>query len=226
MDQLPDSRRAILMALKRQGPSTIAQLADELQLTGEAVRQQLLQLQREGWIESRVTRSAERGRTGRPATSYRLTDAGDHLFPKQYEALSVALIDAVGAQLGEDAVKKVLGQLADVKVATVEPGLRGLTLPDRAQALKDWYIKDDPHMHVEQVEDGFLLVERNCPFINTAMNRPSLCSISVNALAKVLGVRVARDEKFQDGTGRCVFHIFVNEPIDPKTHEFKLESET
>jgi len=102
VDQLPDSRRAILMALKRQGPSTIAQLADELQLTGEAVRQQLLQLQREGWIESRVTRSAERGRTGRPATSYRLTDAGDHLFPKQYEALSVALIDAVGAQLGED----------------------------------------------------------------------------------------------------------------------------
>ena len=57
VDQLPDSRRAILLALKRQGPSTIAQLAYQLQLTGEAVRQQLLQLQREGWIESRVART-------------------------------------------------------------------------------------------------------------------------------------------------------------------------
>src|SRR6185295_11902566 len=70
VDQLPDSRRAILLALKRQGPSTIAQLAHQLQLTGEAVRQQLLQLQREGWIESRVARGDERGRTGRPATRY------------------------------------------------------------------------------------------------------------------------------------------------------------
>jgi len=214
------------MALKRQGPSTIAQLADELHLTGEAVRQQLLQLQREGWIESRVTRSAERGRTGRPATSYRLTDAGDHLFPKQYEALSVALIDSVHDELGEPAVKKVLSRLADVKVGMVEPPLRSLPMAERVQALKDWYLKDDPHMQIEEVEDGYRLVERNCPFINTAMNRPNICSVSVNALAKVLGVRVARDERFQDGGGRCVFHIFVNEPIDAKTHEFKLESES
>src|SRR5437764_9472869 len=100
VDQLPDSRRAIRLALKRQGPATIAQLADELQLTGEAVRQQLLQLQREGWIESRVTRAAERGRTGRPATSYSLTEAGDHLFPKQYDALNVAMLDAISEELG------------------------------------------------------------------------------------------------------------------------------
>ena len=85
VDQLPDSRRAILMALKKQGTATIARLADELQLTGEAVRQQLLQLQREGWIEAKVTRNPERGRTGRPATSYCLTEAGDHLFPKHYD---------------------------------------------------------------------------------------------------------------------------------------------
>src|SRR4051795_8146116 len=95
VDQLPDSRRAILLALKRQGPSTIAQLAYQLQLTGEAVRQQLLQLQREGWIESRVARGNERGRTGRPATRYNLTEAGDHLFPKNYDLLNVAIIDAV-----------------------------------------------------------------------------------------------------------------------------------
>ena len=213
------------MALKRQGPSTIALLADELQLTGEAVRQQLLQLQREGWIESRVTRSSERGRTGRPATSYILTDAGDHLFPKQYDALNIAMIDAISEELGPDAVKRVLSKIADSKVATSEAALRGLPLSERIQALKDWYLKDDPHMTIEQAEDGYKLIERNCPFINTAMNRPALCSISVNALSKLVGVRVARDEKFQTGNGRCVFHIFADEPIDTSTYQFKLESE-
>jgi predicted ArsR family transcriptional regulator len=195
-------------------------------LTGEAVRQQLLQLQREGWIESRVTRSLDRGRTGRPATSYSLNEAGAHLFPKQYDALNVAMIDAVSDELGPDAVKKVLSRMADSKVAMTEQTLRDLPLEERMQALKDWYIKDDPHMQIERVEDGYKLVERNCPFINTAMNRPVLCSISVNALTKLLGVRVVRDEKFQTGAGRCVFHIFANEPVDEDKYEFKYESET
>ena len=94
----------------------------------------------------------------------------------------------------------------------------------RMQALKDWYLKDDPHMAVEQVENGYRLIERNCPYINTAMSRPSLCSVSVNALTKALGVRVEREEKFQNGDGRCVFRIHADEPVDEKT-EFRLESE-
>ena len=189
------------------------------------MRQQLLQLQREGWIEARVTRSAERGRTGRPATSYSLTEAGDHLFPKHYDALNVAMMDAVSEELGGDALKKVLGRITNEKVALTEPALHALPVSARMQALKDWYLKDDPHMELEQVEGGFRLIERNCPFINTAMSRPSLCSISVNALTKLLGVRVAREEKFQNGDGRCIFRVYTNEPVDTATWEFQLESE-
>src|SRR5216684_1404580 len=149
VDQLPDSRRAILVTLKREGPSTIAQLAEQLQLTGEAIRQQLLQLQREGWLEARVTRPNDRGRTGRPATSYSLTEAGDHLFPKHYDALSIAMIDAVSEELGPDALKRVLEKITNVKVGVTESAIRPLALPARMQALKDWYLKDDPHMSLE-----------------------------------------------------------------------------
>src|SRR5216684_9346359 len=190
VDQLPDSRRAILVTLKREGPSTIAQLAEQLQLTGEAVRQQLLQLQREGWLEARVTRTNDRGRTGRPATSYNLTEAGDHLFPKHYDALTISMMDAVAAELGPDALKRVLEKISNGKVGLAQSALLPLNLSARMQALKDWYLKDDPHMAVEQVENGYRLIERNCPFINTAMNRPSLCSVSVHALTKLLGFRV------------------------------------
>ena len=193
-------------------------------MTGEAVRQQLLQLQREGWLESRVTRTSDRGRTGRPATSYSLTKAGDHLFPKHYDALSIQMFDAIAEELGPEALKKVLEKISDAKVGVLEAVLRPLTLPARMQALKDWYLKDDPHMAVEQAEGGYRLIERNCPYINTAMNRPSLCSVSVNALTKLLGVRVEREEKFQDGDGRCVFRIYADEPVEEKA-EFRLESE-
>ena len=80
-------------------------------------------------------------------------------------------------------------------------------------------------METEKTEDGYRLIERNCPFYNTAMRRPNLCSISVNALTRVLGVRVFREEKFQEGAGRCVFRVMANEPVDTESLQFALESE-
>src|SRR5438309_5804375 len=199
VDQLPDSRRAILLALKREGPSTIARLAAELQLTGEAVRQQLLQLQREGWIEAKIAREQERGRTGRPATRYSLTEAGDHLFPKNYDLLNIAFIDAVADELGPEAAKRMLKRVSEDRASSVSASLRGRTLEERVEALKNFYLEGDPHMQVQKSDGLFRLVERNCPYINTAMQRPALCSVSVNALTRILGVRVEREQTFQAG---------------------------
>jgi predicted ArsR family transcriptional regulator len=187
-----------------------------LQLTGEAVRQQLLQLQREGWIESRVARGDERGRTGRPATRYNLTAAGDHLFPKSYDLLNVAVIDAVAEELGPDAAVRVLKRVCDDRVSMEEKTLQGVPLEAKVEALKGLYASADPYMTSEKVDDGYLLVERNCP---------ALCSVSINALTRLLGVRVERDETFQSGAGRCVFHAYANEPIDATKWEFTMESE-
>ena len=214
------------MALKQHGTATISQLADDLRLTGEAVRQQLLLLQREGWVEPATARGSAPVRTGRPATSYRLTEAGDHLFPKHYDALAVAVIDAVAEELGTDAAVRVLARVSDDRVAAVEPMLQGLTLRERVDKLRSWYLAEDPYMDVEESGEDLLLIERNCPFLNTAMRRPALCSVSVNALTRLAGVRVEREEKFQNGDGRCVFRLKANEPIDPAAWTFTLERST
>lgn len=214
------------MALKQSGPATIAQLASALKLTGEAVRQQLLQLQRDGWVDSHVERgNGKHARTGRPATTYKLTAAGDHLFPKHYDALTVSMLDALMENFGPDAVMKVLSSLADSKVAETEPALRDLSLEERIAALRNLYMAPDPFMESETADHGFRLIERNCPFYNTAMSRPALCSVSVNALTRLVGFRVRREEKFQDGDDRCVFRIDTDEPVDPANREFVLESE-
>lgn len=218
---MPDSRRSIVLALKERGSATIAQLSPSLGLTGEAVRQQLLLLQREGWIEAVVDRNSVRGRTGRPSTVYRLTDAGEHLFPKHYDALSIAVIDAVAEELGTEAAVRVLARVSNDRVSALAPQVEGRTLAQRLDVLHDWYVADDPHMTHEQDGDDYRLIERNCPFYNTAMNRPALCSVSVNALTRLLGVRVRREEKFQDGDGRCVFRVYANEPVTD--WQFELE---
>jgi predicted ArsR family transcriptional regulator len=180
-----------------------------LHLTGEAVRQQLLQLRREGWIEAAHGPDSERNRTGRPAAFFKLTAAGDHLFPKSYDTLATALLEAVDR---EGVIERVLERLTDDRVADGEP-FRDLPLAEKVNALKALYVSDDPYMDVETVSDGFRLVERNCPYYNVAMQSPSICSISVNALTRALGVRVAREETFQGGDGRCAFHIYADEPV-------------
>jgi predicted ArsR family transcriptional regulator len=214
------------MALKQSGPASIAQLASVLKLTGEAVRQQLLQLQRDGWIDSHVERDSERrSRTGRPATSYKLTAAGDHLFPKQYDTLTVSMIDAVNQNFGPEAMTQILSAIARGKVAELEPAFRNLTLDERIQALHNWYLPADPFMESSSTDGGYRLMERNCPFFNTAMSRPEICSVTVNALTRLLGYRVRREETFQRGDGRCVFRVYTDEPVDPASAEFQMESE-
>jgi len=202
--QLPDSRRAILTELKHRGVATIAQLADVLHLTGEAVRQQLLQLQREGWVSNDVPKG-DRHRTGRPASVFRLTPSGDHLFPKAYDELASNLL----AFAGDDPLRR----LTDAKVKAAEPSMHDLPLAAKVDALKGLYSNDDPYMSVETTRDGgYRLIERNCPYLNVAMENPSICTVSIDVLTRLLGVRVEREETFQGGDGRCAFRVYANQP--------------
>lgn len=184
--------------------ATIAQLAGVLQLTGEAVRQQLLQLHREGWVSNDVPKG-DRHRTGRPASVFRLTPAGDHLFPKSYDELASHLL----AFAGDDP----LGRLTEEKVKATEPSVRDLALAAKVDALKALYSSDDPYMSVETTGDGYRLVERNCPYYNVAIENASICNVSVDVLTRLLGVHVEREETFQDGDGRCAFRVFANQPL-------------
>lgn len=225
IDQISPTRRALLGEFKQHGPSTISELAQRLEMSGEAVRQQLVQLQREGWVEAIAERvQTTRADAGRPPARFRLTSSGDHLFPKSYDALAVMLLDTVAGELGKPAFDKLLAAIAEGRVRDWEPRMRGLSVADRVQALKAVYGDGDPYMEVEKVRGGFRLIERNCPFLNIAMQRPALCSTTVFALSRLLGVRVVREERFQQGHGRCVFRVITGESADPK-QGFALEPE-
>lgn len=203
---LPEPRRAALVAIKGSGPMDISELADRVGISYEGMRQQLAQLELDGW----VTRSLERetSRRGRPRALYRLTSAGDHLFPKGYDDLAVALIDAAGERLGAGAVRQLLEEVARKKIDSWEPRLQGKSFQERLGAVSDIYLADDPFCRVEYDDAGEpLLVEMNCPYLEVARRRPALCSVTVSVLRRLLGRRVVRTERFQDGCGRCVFRV-------------------
>lgn len=224
--EMSEMRRTILAIIKREGRRSIDQLAAELEVSYEAVRQQLSQLLGDGWVDKQAApaAAAKRRPVGRPKSLYRLTAAGDHLFPKRYGGLSIALLDAVTARHGGEGLREILGDLADRRVAEWLPEVEGLDLDARLEHVRGIYFDDDPHMSVERAPGGERrLVERNCPFLDVASQRPALCSLTVAVLSRMLGRRVVRAERLQDGDGRCSF-LVTEEPADAD-EPFRFEAE-
>jgi predicted ArsR family transcriptional regulator len=217
-----DFRREILSYLKQKGEVTVQEAADRFAITHEGARRQFLQFEKEGWIVRRARRGEQRS-AGRPTLGFALTAAGDHLFPKHYDALSLELIEAVVKTSGPEALRALLAAIAEKQATKWEPQLRGKSLEERLDLLKGLYFDGDPYMAVRKSGGEIRLIENNCPFLNVATQQPALCSLTVGTLQKLLGVRVVREESFQAGDRRCVFRVLRDEPV-PRNEPFTFET--
>jgi predicted ArsR family transcriptional regulator len=222
MNSLGTARQRVLLSIKNSPGASIATIADEVGFTYEAVRQQVNALEREGWVRSEYGRGEKRA-VGRPLARYRLTMAGEHLFPKQYDVLASTLIATAAKAMGGEAVKGLLASVTAEQVRRWRPLLEGLSLDEKLEKLRDLYQRDDPYVDVDRTGSELRLIERNCPFLSTAMEHPELCSISVSTLRGLLGYHVVRDERFQSGHGRCVFRIDTSRPVAEVEAGFELE---
>lgn len=224
IEALSDTRREILLRIKRDGGSTISEIAKHLAISDEGARQHLILLERQGWVSRRPQHSGD-GKSGRPASVYEISPRGEEFFPKRYDELSNALLAIVRELYGPEAVKAALARVADAWVKEWEPKLRGRSLDERMELLKDYYVAEDPFISIER-NGHVALVERNCPFTNVAMEHPQLCSITVNTLTRLLGMRVSRVRTFQNGDGCCEFRVDRNDIVDPSKVTFALEDHT
>lgn len=222
IEHLSEPRQRIIHVIKTNGASSMSEIASMLEISGEGVRQHLLQLEKDGWI----SRFAEKNNgIGRPHIRYRLTTAGEHLFEKNYDHLTIEVLDKMVNHLGEKALKQVLSAMIEERVDEWEPKLAGLSTIEKLNVLKDFYLKNDFYMEVVQKGTDFYLIERNCPFHNVALKRPILCSVTVSVLTHLLGCTVNRVQRLQNGDGCCAFHVQVNNPIDGNTPDIILEDE-
>lgn len=213
---------ALLEMLKRSGPLTVRALAAELGITYEAVRQQVAELLKSGWVARDAKSQAPDGQRGPASRRYRLSEAAEHLFPKHYDALSAEVLQHVLDSFGGEALVQILKKMTDARVRRFAPLLKSMGVKEKLKALCSLYEDKDAYMEVEWRADGPALIERNCPFLNVAQQHPALCSVSVNTLERLLGHKVVREQRFQAGHGRCVFRVRLDEPR-PADQAFTLE---
>jgi predicted ArsR family transcriptional regulator len=85
------TRKAILFALRRDGPLSPDDLVARLGISRTAVLQQLHRLASSGLVERRAVRHG----VGRPRHLYEVTAGAQAAFPSSYDRLSLGLLEAI-----------------------------------------------------------------------------------------------------------------------------------
>ena len=202
-------RRAILVRLRHDGPSSPEALATALGLSRTGVLQQLHALEAGGL----VSRQAVRHGVGRPRHVYDVTPAAQDLFPTNYDGLASGLLAAIRSLGGDHLVDEVfeerrrltrdrLRQRLDSTVAVDAP------LIDRARELA--VIQDEQGYLAEVVlgADGVVrLVERNCAIHRVSSEHAAACQAELDLFRDLLGTTVERETHIAAGDRCCTYRI-------------------
>jgi predicted ArsR family transcriptional regulator len=208
MPPLGTTKRAIVDRLKRVGGATVPELADALDLTAAGVRQHVDALAANGLVEARAR--APHGR-GRPATEWRLTDLASDLFPDRHDDLTVGLIDALRASLGEDGLEQVIEartqqQLREYRETIPNTG----SIAKRVNALARQRTAEGYLAEVVRDDDGaVVLIEHHCPICTAASACQGLCRSELELFRDALGddVEVQRTQHLMKGDVRCAYRV-------------------
>lgn len=195
-------QRRILEALRLRGPSTARELADLRGGGTVAMRAHLRNLLASGL----VAHEEERQPVGRPVRRYRLTPAADAQFPKHYQLLAVKLAEAVAAELGPEALIRILRRWLEDLHPYLDARLPR-ELEARLQALARHQSSFGFMASVRKEPDGVAVVERNCPIAQVAARFPQICDHEAALFQRVLGTEVDLACCQARGAALCEFRI-------------------
>jgi len=205
-----DAKRRIVDVLHRGDGATASELARTLDLTAAAVRQHLDALADLGLVHADEPTAA--GGRGRPAQRWHLTPAARTLYPDRHADLTVELLELMRAELGDEALDRVIDSRARKQAAAYSEDLAKLRgLERRARRLAELRTVEgyDAEVVAAPDGDGVLLVEHHCPVCDAASVCQGLCRGELEAFRTALGpdADVEREQHLLAGDARCTYRI-------------------
>ena len=195
-----------LMLLKTRGALTASAIAQELGMTKEGARLQLLKYTEEGLIEA----ANESGGVGRPKQFFSLTASGHDKFPDTHAELTVKLINTIRNTLGDNALQSIMDANEQTGRDKYMLELAAFdTLEERIAKLTEIRSREGYMAEYSKDEDGYLFVENHCPICAAATSCQGFCSGELNVFRFVLGEKVVinRLDHIVSGDRRCSYRI-------------------
>jgi predicted ArsR family transcriptional regulator len=198
------TRGKIVTALRRRHAASAVDLAGEFGLSPNAVRQQLVTLERDGYV---AERSVRRGPT-KPTLEYSLTETADALFPQQYDRMLDAVLREIKDSFGSNALESLLGKLGERASAKYRAKIAAPDAKGRAIQLAGLLREKGVEADVIETPSGAIeLREHNCPYSKTVGEHPEVCSIIHTVLHDVVSDQTRQVESIATGGGACRFEV-------------------
>jgi predicted ArsR family transcriptional regulator len=178
---------------------TVNDLAEKLELTDNAVRANLLSLERDGLIRQS---GLQRG-TRKPHFAYELTGEAEHLFPKAYDTLLNQLITVLKGRLTPKVLKEVLREVGRSLAGNPVPGG---SLESRAGKGLMALEAIGGSARIEKEEGKLFIRSASCPLATAVAEHPEICQLAESLLSRIIGARV-RERCDRAGAPRCTFEV-------------------
>lgn len=209
----PSTKQDILQYLLKQEQTTAQDLADALEISPQAIRRHLKDLEAEGLIEYK---SVQIG-MGRPQHVYHLSRKGRDRFPNRYDEFAVSLLDTLTETVGHDQVSSILRKQWERKAQEYRNKVGIGSVQDRVAKLVDirksegymaeWHVLEANKLN-NSAEPQYILTEHNCAISNVAESFPSVCGHELEMFAAILpDCTVERTHWLNQGEHQCGYLI-------------------
>ncbi|WP_341733449.1 iron-sulfur cluster biosynthesis transcriptional regulator SufR [Microcoleus sp. EPA2] len=212
--QQTSTKQDILQLLLKGGQGTALELAEALDISPQAIRRHLKDLEGEGLIQYQSVQAG----MGRPQHIYELTSLGRDRFGNRYGDFAVSLLDTLAETVGREQVISILQKQWERKAmeyrrlvgsGSLQERVSGLVELRRAEGyMAEFYPVDDRDSDFNAKGDRFVFMEHNCAISNVAETFPSVCGNELEMFAAVLpDCTVERTHWIIDGEHRCGYLI-------------------
>lgn len=208
--QNPSTKDDILQHLLRQGQATAQALAESLEITPQAIRRHLKDLEEEGLIEH----EAVQVKMGRPNYIYKLSKAGRARFPDRYDDFAVSLLDTLAETIDRKQFNDILRKQWERKALEYRNRVGLGKLEDRVNRLVELRKAEGYMAEWHVVEAGefdlpsYIITEYNCAISHIAETFPTVCGHELEMFAIALeGCKVERTHWMVDGQHQCGYLV-------------------
>jgi len=197
------TRMEILELLRRRGRSSAETIANDLGVTPNAVRQHLTNLERDGLVASQPERSGR----GRPSLLFGLTERADAVFPKRYGQLATMVLQEVQDMGGPEALDEIFARVAARHADAMQREITGLPFDDKLNRVVSWIGRAGTLVEQSETSEGVRVTIHNCPFRNTALKFPQVCTITPQLISRLTGAAVSQSDSIHRRDPYCSFVV-------------------
>jgi len=202
LEFLGNRRHELLKLLVRDKTGlTVEEIAQQLSITRNAVRQHLAGLMNEGVVAVIGTRPSG----GRPERLYVLTERGRESFPRRYSWLAELLVESIKHEAGSDGLRRrlvALGNTVARKLLGQHPALT--TRKSKVEKIAA-LMEDLGYDTGGKAVNGNTVEAFNCVFHDLALKNPDVCQFDLALLSTFTDSKVEHVECMAQGGNVCRF---------------------